>query len=114
MQKLIEDTHKIAKRDLLHGFTNTIAKFLQMDQFIDPLEGIRINVCCEVRFTGNTILKIARDMDSFKTQKHEVQNVGRQLFLFNNIPYRPRHNKEKIIKAINLFPRNRCSYRALR
>ena len=109
-------TQKYFNTGPVKWFTNTITKFLQMDQILDRLNGIKINVCWEIRLIGNTALKIAEEMDSFKTQKHQFQNVGRKLSLLKNTPYyRPRHyNKYQIIKAINLLPRNRTSYRALR
>ena len=47
-----------------------------MDYIIDQLKGVRINICCVIDFTGNTVLKIVEEMHSFGIRKCQLQFVG--------------------------------------
>lgn len=56
---------KIAIHNLMVGFAGKVTKFLQMNHIVDQLKGTRVEVCCNICFTGSNVFRI-EEIHSFE------------------------------------------------
>ena len=105
---------KIATRDLINCFTNTLRRYSQIDKIIHRLQSTPIKIRSELVFLGKKVLELVNEIES--EEETELQKclqisfIGEQLLLFNCHHY----SSHDMAEAINLYLRSRNSYRAFR
>ena len=62
---------KIATRDLINGFTNTLCRYSQIDKIIHRLQSTPINIRSELVFLGKEVLEFVNEIES--EEKTELQ-----------------------------------------
>ena len=105
---------KLAIRDLINGFLNTLTHYSQIDAIVERLEITPLDYRSELHYAGWSVLNLCDELDgdfNWDTKKRrQVKFIGMQILAFDQKEY----SADNMADAINLYLRSRNTYRALR